>query len=41
MVIAEYEEVPIFLSTAGPTTNGPIPIANSLNLTEENFVAKQ
>ena len=25
---------PIFLSTAGPTTKGPIPKANSLNLIE-------
>ena len=24
--------VPIFLSTAGPTTNGPMPTASSLNL---------
>ena len=34
-------EIPIFLSTAGPTTKGPMPIANSLNFTEAYFVAKQ
>src|SRR5436189_5557177 len=31
--------VPIFLSTAGPTTNGPMPTASSLNLISADSVA--
>ena len=36
----EQAEILFFFSTAGPTTKGPIPTANSLSLIDANFVAK-